>query len=65
MHRAGALPELHPGHAGLCLWEVPAQESPHPVRCHRNTGGFSGSPSQSAREFELLAYFSFLVELDA
>lgn len=24
LHRAGALPELYFGHAGLCLWEVPA-----------------------------------------
>lgn len=31
VHRAGSLPELHPGHAGFCFWEVPAQEPAHPL----------------------------------
>lgn len=53
MHRAGAISELHSGHSGLCFREVPAQESAHPVWCHRNSGRFSGSPSQSACEFEI------------
>lgn len=48
VHRAGALPKLYPGHAGVCLWEVPAQESPHSLRCYRNSGRLSGSPPQSA-----------------
>lgn len=48
VHGAGSPPERHPGHAGVCLWEVPAQESPHLVRRHRNPSGLCGPPSQSS-----------------
>lgn len=48
VHGAGALSELHPGHTGVCLRQVPAQESPHPVRRHRNSSRLCGPPSQSA-----------------
>ena len=48
MHRAGSLPGLHPGHAGVRLQQVPAQEPAHPLRRHRNPGRLGGTPPQQA-----------------
>lgn len=31
LHRAGAVPQFHPGHTSLCLRQVPAQEPADPL----------------------------------
>lgn len=46
LHRAGALPGVHPGHSGVRFQQVPAQKSAHSLRRHWNTRGLCGAPSQ-------------------
>lgn len=46
MHRAGSLPGVHPGHAGVRFQQVPAQKPAHSLRRHRNTRRLSGAPSK-------------------
>lgn len=57
LHRAGALSGIHPGHAGVCVQQVPTQKSAHSLRRHRNARGLRGAPSQqTSMQIEILAW---------
>ncbi|XP_075594282.1 transportin-2 isoform X2 [Balearica regulorum gibbericeps] len=48
VHGAGAVPQLHPGHPGLRLRQVPAQKPADPLRRHWDPRRLRGAPPQPA-----------------